>query len=867
MILNYCSALWRSFAPSVGNHLWQSTLFALVAALLAFVLRRNSARTRYWLWLSASVKFLFPFSLLVGIGSHLAWSQGSAGTKTGLYVAMTNVGQPFAQPTTPMYSQAARLTLSASLIHFLPAFLTTLWLCGFMMALCLWYVRWRRISALVREAVPLLEGREVDTLRRVERTQDIQKPIQMRLSRTSLEPGIFGIIRPVLVWPQGISGRLEDPHLESILAHELLHVRRRDNLAAAVHTLVEAIFWFYPLVWWLGARLLEERERVCDEAVLESGSDRQVYAESILKICEFCVGSPLACVSGVTGADLKKRMAYIMTKNLSRKLDFSRKLLLSVAGLSAVAAPIVFGLLHATQTRAQSQAQITTPTVPSFETALIKPSNGEPMAGFEIVGKPFTGIMWKGDRLMATNFTLHGLIRVAYAIQDDQISGGPDWLNSEGYDIDAKIGKSVVDDMQKRGPVYGVSGRTRMFQELLSDRFKLSFHRETKDLPVYGLVIAANGPKVRPAKPGDTYLNGLTCFGGRPCGAGVILTPEAGKLVGQGVPIASLVQDLSEHYVHRAVLDKTGLTDKYDFTLQWTPEESQPAIFAAIQEQLGLKLQPQKAPMEVLVIDHAEKPSEPQAQSTAPIVPVYETVSITPSKSGGHGDILMFGPDRFTSSNASLQQLIREAYGVEDDRISGAPVWLESEKYDVEAKEYSRADDARNVGLNQRVSEQKSMLQAMLAERLKLAVHRETRDLTVYALVIATSGPKLQESKPGETYPKLFKAPDGVPRPGGIHFDGQRLIAQAVPLQAIQFHLSRQLHRTILDETGLSGTYDFALHLPDGILPGIDNPAPPDSYEPAVSTAIEQQLGLKLEPRKASMEILVIEHIEKPSEN
>jgi hypothetical protein len=128
----------------------------------------------------------------------------------------------------------------------------------------------------------------------------------MLLSRTSLEPGIFGIFRPVLVWPQGISERLEDAHLEAVLAHELWHVRRRDNLADAVHMLVEAIFWFYPLVWWMGAWLMEERERACDEAVLESGGDPKVYAESILKICEFCVASPLACVSGVTGADLKK---------------------------------------------------------------------------------------------------------------------------------------------------------------------------------------------------------------------------------------------------------------------------------------------------------------------------------------------------------------------------------------------------------------------------------------------------------------------------------------------------------------------------------------------------------------------------------
>ena len=109
----------------------------------------------------------------------------------------------------------------------------------------------------------LHEGREVNALRRVERTKGVQKPIEMRLSRTSLEPGIFGIVQPVLVRPNGISEQLEDSHLDAILAHELLHVRRRDNLAAAVHMLVEAIFWFYPLVWWIGGRLLEERERAC----------------------------------------------------------------------------------------------------------------------------------------------------------------------------------------------------------------------------------------------------------------------------------------------------------------------------------------------------------------------------------------------------------------------------------------------------------------------------------------------------------------------------------------------------------------------------------------------------------------------------
>ena len=151
---------------------------------------------------------------------------------------------------------------------------------------------------------------------------------------------------------EGISARLDDAHVEAILAHEVWHVRRRDNLFAALHMLVEAIFWFHPAVWYLGTRLVEEREVACDEEVLELGSERQIYAESILKICEFCVGSPLACVSGVTGADLKRRIVRIMTSGATRKLDFTKKFLLGAAGFTALAVPVVFGLAHAMPWRA-----------------------------------------------------------------------------------------------------------------------------------------------------------------------------------------------------------------------------------------------------------------------------------------------------------------------------------------------------------------------------------------------------------------------------------------------------------------------------------------------------------------------------------
>jgi bla regulator protein BlaR1 len=621
MIPNYLSPVWTAFAPALGNHLWQSTLFAITAGLLTLVLRKNRARGRYWLWLAASVKFLIPFSLLVGVGSHLPWSPDSAGTRAGLYFAMEEVSLPFTQPTMSVISRATPATGSASLIHLLPMLLTTVWFCGFVLVLCVWYVRWRRISAAVQEAVPLREGREVGVLRRIERRGGVRKGIEILLSQTSVEPGIFGISSPVLVWPYGISERLEDAHLEAILAHELSHVRRRDNLAAAMHMVVEATFWFHPLVWWLGARLLQERERACDEEVLELGSDRQVYAESILKTCEYCVGSPPACVSGVTSADLKKRIVHIMTKGVGRKLDFSRKLLLSAAGLVVVAIPVVFGLLHATQSRAQSQTPNVVATSPVYEVASIKPNKS---------GDNRTRMMYSPDGLSATGGTLQMLIMSAYGINPHQISGAPSWLNSERYDIEAKMDSSTADELRKLDEDERRVERQHMLQALLADRFKLTIHRESKELPVYALVVAKDGPKFQEAKSGDTYPNGIKGPDGH-SGAGMMLRGGEG-FTAQGIPIGNLVRQLSLE-LGRTVIDKTGLTSKYDFTLKWTeerqapmfkgtegsqpgtggtsaPGSSGPSIFTAVQEQLGLKLESEKGPVDILIIDHVEKPSE-----------------------------------------------------------------------------------------------------------------------------------------------------------------------------------------------------------------------------------------------------------------
>ena len=133
---------------------------------------------------------------------------------------------------------------------------------------------------------------------------DMDAPIPVRGSRSRFEPGVFGILRPVLLLPEGLEDRVSPAQFQAIMAHELCHVERRDNLTAALHMLVQAIFWFHPLVWWIRTRLVEERERACDDDVLTVVSDARVYAEGILNVCKFYLESPLVCVSGVTGSGL-----------------------------------------------------------------------------------------------------------------------------------------------------------------------------------------------------------------------------------------------------------------------------------------------------------------------------------------------------------------------------------------------------------------------------------------------------------------------------------------------------------------------------------------------------------------------------------
>ena len=282
-------SLWSVLA-TVGDHLWQSSLFACAIVLLTLGLRHHRASVRHALWAVASIKFLIPFAVIVALGSHVQWTH-SVESPAGTAMVVETFSQPFSQPVLTRPASAAKpaLDVIAATTIVLPA----AWAVGTVFFLWRWAARWRRVSAVARAALPTGSGREYELLRRLSRTFPEAATIPLRTSYSSMEPGVFGIVRPVLLWPQGMSAHLNDAQIEAILSHELVHVSRRDNLFAALQTSVEALFWFHPLVWWIGGRVIEERERACDEAVLDRGAQPHVYAESILKICEVPASSLL----------------------------------------------------------------------------------------------------------------------------------------------------------------------------------------------------------------------------------------------------------------------------------------------------------------------------------------------------------------------------------------------------------------------------------------------------------------------------------------------------------------------------------------------------------------------------------------------
>lgn len=223
----------------------------------------------------------------------------------------------------------------------------------------------------------------------------------------------------------------------------------------------------------------------------------------------------------------------------------------------------------------------------TFEVASIRPSPPDEVGVFF---RPLGG-----GGLRVTGATLKNLIFYAYGVREFLVSGGPGWVETERFDIEGRAGSSPPEPAP---PKDEQRERIERLRNLLVDRFQLAFHRETREQPVYALVTAKSGPKVHESAETNSRIR-----------------MNRGTITGHAIGIGLLAVNLS-NALERLVIDKTGLTGKYDFELKWAPEAAPPpdadppSLFTALSEQLGLRLESQKAPVEIFVIDAVEKPTE-----------------------------------------------------------------------------------------------------------------------------------------------------------------------------------------------------------------------------------------------------------------
>ena len=339
------------------NHLWQSTMFALLAAYVALALRNHSARVRYWVWFAASVKFFVPFAALAALGRSFGWQPAA--------VADYGWAYRLAEPMTVFATgRDGGSTVEVSLL--------VIWIFGSGIVVGVWLARWLQLRASVRGA------------RKLQLRHLVGSSIEVRETET-IGPGIVGFFKPVLVIPKGIVENVAPRHLHPVLQHELCHLQRQDNLTALIHMIVEVAFWFHPLVWLIGGRLLAERERACDESVVANGTAPEAYAEGIIEVCRFHVDAALPCAAGIGSSKLKARIEEIVADRRLRRLSRPGFAVLTASLVAAVASPVLigaFGILPVAAqpaSPAQSQAPImnqrtVVPAAPSSDTTAPAPA-------------------------------------------------------------------------------------------------------------------------------------------------------------------------------------------------------------------------------------------------------------------------------------------------------------------------------------------------------------------------------------------------------------------------------------------------------------------------------------------------------------
>jgi bla regulator protein BlaR1 len=382
----------------IAVHLWQSTLVLLAAGLLARAFRNNAAAIRYWIWFAASAKFLVPLAFLQWLGDGLGRSLAEP---LPVDPALIEAAYAIFVPSVP-----GDLAIPNGILQRIQVVAAAIWTIGAALLSVRWFLQWRTVHSTLAFATQI--------------SMDLPAPV--RVTSDEMTTGVFGIFRPVVILPRTVIRELQPEQLQAVLAHEVCHLQRRDNLTAAIHKCVEILFWFHPLVWWIGANLLRERETACDESVVAAGHEQGVYAQSILNVCRLGIAAKFSGVAASTGGDLTQRISSIMSKERVQPIGHGRFALLFVAATLMCLAPIAAGIVAGAVREASDVGPF------SFDAITLKPS--APAWRRSTRFDPDAG------RIVLKNVSLRQLIASAYPAA--RVTGESRVIDRARYDIDAR---------------------------------------------------------------------------------------------------------------------------------------------------------------------------------------------------------------------------------------------------------------------------------------------------------------------------------------------------------------------------------------------------------------------------------------------
>ena len=515
---------------------------------------------------------------------------------------------------------------------------------------------WVRAQHLRAQATEALSGVWTRRLEALARRLEISRPVRLYISAGAEVPALVGWIRPCILLPASAITGLDPDQWTAVLAHELAHVRRHDYLINLLQTAVETILFYHPAVWWVSRRIREEREHCCDDLAVAACGNVLIYAGALARLEELRGVNAEPAVAA-TGGDLLARIRRLTA--LDRKNNPGPE---PIAAILASVLPVmlVMAMAFAPGIRGAGQetprtavpAQPTqskranSPSSPAaalkFDVASIKPCKEEPNTGNQR-RREFTVTPGRAN---LDCLTLERMIYFAYAgvgsmdhpllnshpNDPTHVRGGPGWLRSEKFSIAAKA-EGVASREVMMGP---------MLRTLLEERFHLKTHREKEEVSLYALMVAKGGLKIQPIEPGGCTMPGKDlsmeeilkldrgsapiCGNFTATGDGVNRNWSLG-----GTTLGRFANSILSGVLDRYVIDQTGQTGLFNIRLQFGLDQSirpnvfgggrpadppppdiekAPAIFQALEQQLGLKLEKTKGPREFLVIDRVERPSE-----------------------------------------------------------------------------------------------------------------------------------------------------------------------------------------------------------------------------------------------------------------